>query len=403
MNFTAGLYVKSDNENKYAAAQGSKETFVADKLLLRQENNSLRILKDVAVIDEVQLEYNGQRLINFSSNDYLGLSQHPAVKQGCIDYVTKYGAGSTASRLVCGNRTFFGEIEAQLALLKETEDSLLFNSGYQLNVTLLAALAGRDTVIIADRLCHNSLIQGALLSPASLVRFRHNDLEHLEALLHQYAGSGKRLIIVTESVFSMDGDCCDLDRIIEMANACGALLIVDEAHATGVLGLNGMGLACGKDVDLIMGTFGKGCGVFGAYAACSTQMKHYLINFCNGMIYSTALPPAVLGGIKAALELVPQLEHERSYLQDMSSYLRSGLNSLGLSTGNSTTQIIPAIIGSDADALRAEKWLLNQGYLAVCIRPPTVEKGQARIRLALSAAHTKIHVDGLLDAFKQWI
>jgi 8-amino-7-oxononanoate synthase len=304
---------------------------------------------------------------------------------------------------VCGNRTFFGEIEEQLARLKQTEDSLLFNSGYQLNVTLLPALANKDTVILADRLCHNSLIQGALLSPATLVRFRHNDLAHLNDLLGHCAGSGKRLIVVSESVFSMDGDRCDLDQIIQLAKTYEALLIVDEAHATGVLGPNGMGLACGKDVDLIMGTFGKGCGVFGAYVACSTRMKHYLINFCNGIVYTTALPPAVLGGIKAALELVPQLESERNYLLAMSSYLRSGLNGLGLSTGKSTTQIIPAIIGKDADALRAEKWLLDQGYLAVCIRPPTVEKGQARIRLALSAAHTKIHVDGLLDAFKNWI
>lgn len=377
--------------------------FIVDKLRQRFESNSLRTLKDVKMVDSVEIEYQGQPCINFSSNDYLGLSLHPAIKQGCVDYVEKYGAGSTASRLVCGNRDFFSAIETQLAHLKNTEDSLIFPTGYQLNVTLLPALSDKDTVILADRLCHNSLIQGALLSRARLSRFRHNDLLHLGELLTKYSATGKRVIVVTESVFSMDGDCCDIYEIVQLAKSHEALLIVDEAHATGVLGPKGMGLACGKDVDLIMGTFGKGCGVFGAYIACSAQMKQYLINFCNGLVYTTALPPAVLGGIKAALDIIPQLEAERAHLMKMALRLRTGLKSLGLSTGASSTQIIPVIIGKDADALDVEQWLLSQGYFAVCIRPPTVEKGQARIRLALSTDHTKLHIDGLLDAFKKWI
>lgn len=365
----------------------------------RQLSSGLRLLKDVKCVDEIHLEYNGRTLVNFSSNDYLGLSQHPAIKARAIQFIEQYGAGSTASRLVCGNRSFFTEIELQLARFKRTEDSLICNSGYQLNVSLLPALANKNTVILADRLCHNSLIQGALLSRARLVRFRHNDYGHLAELLAQYFASGKQLIVVTESVFSMDGDCCDLKRIVPLANAHGAMLVVDEAHATGVLGKKGMGLASGLGVEVIMGTFGKGCGVFGAYVACSGQMKRYLINFCNGVIYSTALPPAVLGGIKAALDLLPELDQQRQKLVDMSEYLRRGLKKLGLSTGNSTTQIVPVIIGSDAEALAAEQWLLKKGYFASCIRPPTVEKGQARIRIALTCAHDMKHVDGLLDAF----
>nr|MBF0223176.1 8-amino-7-oxononanoate synthase [Desulfobulbaceae bacterium] len=374
----------------------TNSAFITDRLQQRRQSDSLRVLKDVTVVNTVQIVYQGQPCINFSSNDYLGLSQHPAIKQGSIDFVKRYGAGSTASRLVCGNRDFFGAIETQLAELKNTEESLIFSSGYQLNVTLLPALADKDTVILADRLCHNSLIQGALLSRASLFRFRHNELSHLSDLLKKYTARGKRIIIVTESVFSMDGDCCDIDAIISLAKLYDALLIVDEAHATGVLGPNGMGLACGKDVDVIMGTFGKGCGVFGAYVACSARMKEYLINFCNGFVYTTALPPAVLGGIKAALDIVPDLDAERAHLMTLSSSLRAGLKKIGVSTGESTTQIIPAIIGKDTEALEAEQWLFSQGYFAICIRHPTVEKGQARIRLALSSFHTTTQIDGLL-------
>ncbi len=184
-------------------------------------------------------------------------------------------------------------LEQKLASLKGTESSLILNSGFQANVGLFAALTNRKSLILADRLCHNSIIQGALLSRCKLLRYSHNDYQELRNLLERHAEGKSRIIIVSETVFSMDGDRCDVDELITIAEEYDALTIVDEAHATGVLGDKGMGLACGKDVDLVMGTFGKGCGCFGAYIACSEKIKQYLINFCSAFIYTTALPPAV--------------------------------------------------------------------------------------------------------------
>lgn len=349
-------------------------------------------------------EVNGQTVINFSSNDYLGLAHHPALIEGAERFLHTYGTGSTASRLVCGNAPSMAGIETHLASLKGTESALIMNSGFQANVSLIPALANRQSLILADRLCHNSIIQGALLSRAKLIRFRHNDLTHLEELILRHAPNTERILIVSETVFSMDGDRCDLDSLIQIGRRYGAMIMVDEAHATGVLGVKGMGLASGKNIDIIMGTFGKGLGCYGAYAACSATMREYLINFCSGFIYSTALPPPALGAIDAALHLAPTMERERAYLQDLAQYLRDGLHSLGLSTGKSTTQIVPVIIGNDQKTVSMSQWLLNQcSILAAAIRPPTVEPDSSRIRLALSCQHTKDQIDTLLQAIKTYL
>lgn len=347
---------------------------------------------------------NGQTVINFSSNDYLGLARHPALVEGSARFIHAHGTGSTASRLVCGTAPTVAGIETHLASLKEKEAALIMNSGFQANVSLIPALANRKSLILADRLCHNSIIQGVLLSRARLLRFRHNDLSHLEELLGRHAHTTDRILIITESVYSMDGDRCDLDTLITISQRYGALVMVDEAHATGVLGYQGMGLACGKDIDIIMGTFGKGLGSYGAYVVCSAEIREYLINYCAGFIYSTALPPPVLGAIDAALTLVPTMDSERDYLQNLAQYLRNGLHALKLSTGDSTTQIVPMIIGNDQKAVSMSQWLLSQcAILATAIRPPTVEQGSARIRLALSCHHTKDQIDTLLRAIKTYL
>ncbi|MBA3015038.1 MAG: 8-amino-7-oxononanoate synthase [Proteobacteria bacterium] len=347
---------------------------------------------------------NGQTVINFSSNDYLGLARHPALVEGSARFIHAHGTGSTASRLVCGTAPTVAGIETHLASLKEKEAALIMNSGFQANVSLIPALANRKSLILADRLCHNSIIQGVLLSRARLLRFRHNDLSHLEELLGRHAHTTDRILIITESVYSMDGDRCDLDTLITISQRYGALVMVDEAHATGVLGYQGMGLACGKDIDIIMGTFGKGLGSYGAYVVCSAEIREYLINYCTGFIYSTALPPPVLGAIDAALTLVPTMDSERDYLQNLAQYLRNGLHALKLFTGDSTTQIVPMIIGNDQKAVSMSQWLLSQcAILATAIRPPTVEQGSARIRLALSCHHTKDQIDTLLRAIKTYL
>lgn len=377
-----------------------RHAFIRAALEQRRQSYQLRTLLPVAPMGGSMVEIEGRSTINFSSNDYLGLALHPALEERAIQYAGRYGVGATASRLVCGNYSFFAALESRLATLKGTESVLIMNSGFQANVSLIPALVDRECLVLADRLCHNSIIQGILLSRARLLRFRHNDLAHLRELLTHYGQTHKRVLIVTETVFSMDGDRCDLDTLIEISKRHQALLLVDEAHATGVLGTKGMGLACDKDVDLIMGTFGKGLGSYGAYVACSGQMREYLINYCAGFIYSTALPPPVLGAIEAALELVPTMDQERAHLQELACYLRKGVQDLGLSTGESTTQIVPIILREDQAAMAMSQWFLQQGLLATAIRPPTVERGQSRIRVALTCQHSKNQIDRLLDAIK---
>ena len=386
-----------------APTGGRLPSFLRTALESRRRADQLRGLPAITPLTGTLVEVAGQALINFSSNDYLGLARHTALIEGAARYLRRYGAGATASRLVCGNLDCLPELEARLARLKGAEAALILNSGYQANVSLIPALVNRRSLVLADRLCHNSLIQGVVLSRAKLIRFRHNDLAHLEELLTRHGQDAERILVVSESVFSMDGDRADLDALIAVSRRHRALLMIDEAHATGVLGPGGMGLGGGKDIDVLMGTFGKGLGSYGAYVACSAELREYLINFCSGLIYSTALPPPVLGAIEAALALAPKMDRERAHLHRLADGLRQGLRSLGLSTGDSTTQIVPVILGDVSRALAMSSWLSRHGFLAAAIRPPTVEPGQARLRLALSALHTQEQVDRLLAAISSFL
>ncbi|MDX2028831.1 MAG: 8-amino-7-oxononanoate synthase [Alphaproteobacteria bacterium] len=369
----------------------------------RRAAHQLRQLQETRILPEGRAERDGQNLINFASNDYLGLSQHPALIARAQDYVARYGAGMTASRLVTGNAPVYTAIEERLARGKGGETALVMNSGYQANVTLLAALAdaeivGRPVVVLADRLCHNSLLQGALLAGARLIRFRHNDYDHLDTLLREHSGKA-HVIIVSESVFSMDGDCADLPALIALAQRYEAMLYIDEAHATGLFGPDGFGFAAahpGK-IDVAMGTFGKALGSFGAYVVCSAILRDYLVQRCGGLIYSTALPPAVLGSIEAALELLPHMEKERTYVQAQAERLREALCTQGWNCGASTTQIIPVILGDEEAATELADILQQNGLLAVAIRPPTVPRGTSRLRLSVSAAHKEKDIDRLIE------
>jgi len=371
--------------------------FVIQALERRRLSGGLRRLRRTNPLSAVVVELDGRRLVNFCSNDYLGLSRHPLVVERACSFVREMGAGSGASRLVCGNIAPYERIERRLAALKRTEDALLFSSGFQLNATLLPALADRRGLVVVDRLAHNSIIAGARLARCRFLRFRHNDLGHLDSLLRKNAGRYSRVVAMTESVFSMDGDRADLEEFARVCARHGAVSIVDEAHATGVLGPQGMGLAVGLPIDVVMGTFGKGCGSFGAYVACSAPLKEYLVNFCGGLIYTTALPPAVLGAVEAALEVVPAMDEERAFLAANAAYLRRRLGDMGFDCGAAASQIVPVIIGDDRQCVALSRGLEENGFLAVAIRPPTVESGRARIRLALSARHTREQIDALLD------
>jgi 8-amino-7-oxononanoate synthase len=380
-----------------------KTLFIDQELLHRKERGQFRKLQTINPLETPFVLLNGQKMLNFSSNDYLGLARHPLLKERAIEYMELYGNGSTASRLVCGNFPCFDDLENKIALLKGSEASLLLNSGFQANSSFLPALADRNSLIVADRLSHNSLIQGSLLSRSKLVRFQHNDMAHLEKILADNSKNKfNRTFIVTESVFSMDGDRCDLDAVEFLAEKYQAFLVVDEAHATGVFGENGMGLACSRNFDLVMGTFGKACGSFGAYLACSQDIRDFMINCCAGLVYSTALPPSVIGSIDAALQLIPHMDAERAQLLSKADYLRDSLNELDFDTGDSSTQIIPIIVGSEEDTMRLAKWLVDHHILASAIRPPTVEAGRSRIRLALSVSHEQEHLDKLIDLLRKW-
>lgn len=368
-----------------------------------------RVLRPVTAVDATTVERDGRRLINFSSNDYLGLARHPLLAERAAAWAEAHGTGATASRLVCGTLALHDDLERRIAALKGTETALLFNSGYQCNAAVLAALlhpdvAGKAPVVAVDRLAHASMHEGLRAAGVRQTRYRHNDLDHLDEVLAKAPAEAARFI-VTESVFSMDGDRADIAGLVALAERHGAFLYVDEAHATGVLGPHGAGLcaeaAVRGRVDLIMGTFGKALGGFGAYVACSARVRDWLVNRAGGLIYSTALPPPVLGAIDAALDLLPTLDADRERLSAHADRLRATLAGAGIGTLASTTQIVPAVLGSEDRALAAMAALENAGLLAVAIRPPTVPPGTSRLRLALSAAHTDAQIDALCSALQR--
>jgi 8-amino-7-oxononanoate synthase len=381
----------------------NKFDFIDHALEDRHARHLFRRFRSIAPETGPMVSLDGKLVLNCCSNDYLGLSKHPLLRERAAEFMDKFGAGATASRHICGNLSCFDGIEKKLADLKGSPSALIMNAGYQTNIALLSTLADRDSLILSDWLNHNSLIRGALLARCRVERFRHNDLAHLAQLLTQSRKKAySRVLIVTESVFSMDGDRCDVDALIELANAFNAILYMDEAHATGVFGVRGMGLTAGKKVDVVMGTFSKGCGAYGAYVTCSEKIRDYLINCCHGLIFTTALPPAVLGSIDAALDLVPQMDAERAQLSAHADYLRNALLKMGWQTGASTTQIVPVVIGGEEETMALSAFLENRGIMATGIRPPTVEAGQSRIRLTLTALHTRQQAQQVIDAFKAW-
>ena len=394
------------------------DTLLQQKLAALDAAHRRRRLRPVSCLDGRMRDAGGRLLIDASSNDYLGLSQHPLVKARAAEWAARHGAGAPASRLVTGTREITLAVEEKLAAFKGCEAALLFSSGFQANATVIPALAGvmggaagkvgagdtaNATALFSDALNHASIVHGCRAARAQTQVFRHNDLGHLDDLLRGYAGKPGRKLILTESVFSMDGDRADLPALVALAERHGAALYVDEAHASGVLGPQGRGLAAqcaesGGGVDIVMGTLGKAFGAFGAYVAGSRALIDWLVNGCPGFIYTTALPPAVLGAVDAALDLIPGMDREREQLARNSQRLRDALALRNYDTLNSTTQIVPAVIGSEADALAAARRLEDAGILAVAIRPPTVAPGTSRLRLTLNSALGEADMQQLLAA-----
>ena len=379
-----------------------KYTFIDAAMQKRKAGHLLRSLRPLVPISPTEVVIKGRGLINFCSNDYLGLSKHPRVIEAAKDYAERFGAGATASRLVCGSFACTHALEEKLAGLLNAQRVLVFNSGFQANTTVIPALADKDTLIVSDSLNHNSIIQGARLARCTVKVVPHNDLAAMRRILETSRERHNRVLIVTESVFSMDGDRADIDALARLSDVFSAMLIVDEAHATGVLGERGMGLCPGKSVDLVVGTLGKALGAFGAFVACSEKMARYLINYCTGLIYSTALPPAVIGAVDAALDLVPLMHRERDVLWAKVRFLRRQIKAAGFNTGLSSTQIIPVVVGGEAQTMDLAAYLEKNGILASGIRFPTVPSSMARIRLALSAAHSWEQIRHLASVILDW-
>jgi glycine C-acetyltransferase/8-amino-7-oxononanoate synthase len=334
---------------------------------------------------------DGKPVLLLCSNNYLGLADHPRVRQAAADAAMRWGVGAGASRLISGNMTVHRRLEKRLADFEGSEACVLFGSGYLANTGIVAALAREDEVVFSDALNHASIVDGCRLARAETFVYDHADVEHLAWGLEQARGRGA--LIVTDGVFSMDGDVAPLLDIVELAQAYDARIVVDEAHATGALGPGGRGAVAEaglqEHVDVVVGTLGKALGSYGAYACCDADMAQYLINTARPLIFSTALPPPAAAGALAALELLEEQPRRVHKLQLAGDLLRSELEAQGFDVGASSTQIIPLIVGEPDRAMRVCELALESGVFAQAIRPPTVPAGSARLRLAVMASHTK--------------
>jgi 8-amino-7-oxononanoate synthase len=344
-------------------------------------------------------------LVNFCSNDYLGLKEHPEVTRAFIAAAEQYGVGSGASHLVTGHGPEHEALEAELAAFTGRERALVFSTGYMANMGVIGALADQNAAIVSDKLNHASLIDGCRLSGAEIRRYRHGDSTQAAELLA--AASGDTKLLVTDGVFSMDGDLAPLAELARAARHSNAWLVVDDAHGLGVVGATGRGCCehfglTASDVPVLVGTFGKAFGTFGAFVAGDAELIEYLLQKSRTYIYTTALPPAVAAATRAALRVSQRESWRREKALALSARLQRGLRERGLATDAATpTTIVPVVVGEAARALSISAALEDSGFLVTAIRPPTVPQGTARLRVTLSAAHEEAQVEGLLNALTQ--
>jgi 8-amino-7-oxononanoate synthase len=334
---------------------------------------------------------DGKPVLLLCSNNYLGLADHPRVREAAAGAAMRWGVGAGASRLVSGNMTLHRRLEERLATFKGTQSAVLFGSGYLANLGIVPALARKGEVVFSDELNHASIIDGCRLAAAETFVYRHGDADHLAWGLRNADGRGA--LIVTDGVFSMDGDVAPLEEIVALARHHDVRVMVDDAHGTGTLGPGGRGAVAeaGLDgeVDVVVGTLGKALGSYGAYAACDHVMARYLVNSARPLIFSTGLPPAAVAAAMAALELLQEQPRRVERLADNSEALRDELAREGFDVSGSETQIVPLIVGDAGLAMRICEAALEQGVFAQAIRPPTVSEGTSRLRLAVMASHTK--------------
>lgn len=360
------------------------------ELLELEKHSNLRRLPQM-IHDGRNVVVGGQRMLNLSSNDYLGLAADRELREEFLQTLTpdNFLPTSSSSRLLTGNFSIYEELEAELAVLFGTEAALVLNSGYHANMGILPAVSNQHTLILADKLVHASIIDGIRLTTARCIRYRHNDLAQLERLLEQNHSYYQQIILVTESIFSMDGDQADLQALVELKRKyTHVLLYVDEAHAFGVRGKHGLGCAeeagCIKDIDFLVGTFGKAAASAGAYIVCSRVIREYLVNRMRTLIFTTALPPINIAWTLFVVRKLAGMQERREHMAKISRMLREALQAKGYQCP-STSHIVPMIIGSSENTVLRTEALQRHGFYALPVRPPTVPEGTSRIRFSLTA------------------
>jgi 8-amino-7-oxononanoate synthase len=370
-----------------------------------RRTDGLRRLRDEEIAG-TDILVDGRRMVNLSSNDYMGIGTNTALWHRFLAREASrgdFGGGACSSRLLTGNHPAYTSLEARLAEWYGAEAALVFDSGYHANIGLLSALASNKDLIVADKFVHASLIDGIRLSAAECVRYRHNDLEQLEELLERRRSNYENVFIVTESVFSMDGDRADLRRIVEMKKRYDCLLCVDEAHAIGVLGERGLGLAEESgvlaDIDLLVGTFGKAVASQGAFTVCRSVIRDYLVNTMRPLIFSTALPPLSVRWSEFSMSHLLDRQADRRRLAALAARLRDSLAAEGLPTGGES-HIVPLIAGDNTRAVRIADYLQENGFFVLPIRTPTVSAGSERLRFSLTAGITDDNIDRIIALCK---
>ncbi len=379
----------------------SLDAFAQAKLDDLQRRHLRRALRETVREDGIWVERDGRRLLSFSCNDYLNMSQRPETRQAAIAAIECYGAGSGASRLITGNHPLYAELEARLARLKQTEDAVVFGSGYLANAGIIPVLIGRDGLVLVDELAHACIHAGAQLSRGTVLRFRHNDVAHARELLVRHRAEHDRALVVTDGVFSMDGDLAPLAELLAMTREHDAWLMSDDAHGLGVVGGGrGSSFAHGAPVPvpLQMGTLSKAVGAYGGYLCASAPVIDLMRNRARTLVYSTGLPPAIVAACIAALDLI---EREPDYAALPVKKARTFTRMLNLPEAQSP--IVPVLIGEEQAALAASQILENEGFLAAPIRPPTVPAGTARLRLTFTAQHPDDEIDRLAGLVRDQI
>lgn len=346
---------------------------------------------------------SGKKMIMIGSNNYLGLTNHPKVKEAAIEALRKYGSGCAGSRFLNGTLDIHVNLEAKLARFMRKEDALIFSTGFQTNLGVISAIAGKDDIVLIDKMNHASIIDGCRLSFSEIKKYRHNDMDDLERLLQQYADKGK--LIVVDGVFSMEGDIADLPNIVRLAKKYGARVMVDDAHGIGVLGKNGRGTAehfgLENEVDLIMGTYSKSLASIGGFISSSKEVIHYIKHIARALIFSASPPPASVASVSAAIDIIESEPERRERLWSNTNKMLKGFKALGFDTGKSETPIIPLMVGEDMKAFTMAKLLHDKGVFTNVAVSPAVPSGKAVMRTSYMATHTEEQLDKVLKAFEE--